>query len=71
MKLGYYNPQLKFKQITKDKKVIGNLLLTHKAYGYVVDLHYFDTPGYAISETFPTQEKAERFFDKTYKEVQK
>lgn len=71
MKLGYYNPQLKLKQITKDKKVIGTLLLTHKAYGYTVDLHYFTTPGYAVQEVFPTQEKAERFFNKTYEEVQK
>lgn len=71
MKLGYYNPQLKVKQITKDKKAIGSLLLTHRAYGYVVELHYFDRPGYAVSESFTTQDKAERFFDKTYEEAQK
>ena len=70
MKLGYYNPQLKCKQIVKERKVVGYLLLTHRAYGYVVELHYYDTPGYAVNESFTTQEKAERFFDKVYKEVQ-
>ena len=71
MKLGYYNPQLKFKQIVKDGKVVGNLLLTHRAWGYVVELHYFNQPGYAVKESFDTEERAVRFFDKTYEEVQR
>lgn len=71
MKLGYYIPQLKCKQIVKEKKVLGNILLLHYAYGYVVQLHYYGTPGYAVNKVFPTQEKAESFFDKTYEEATK
>ena len=69
MKLGYYNPQLKFAQVKKDGKVAGTLLLIHKAYGYNVQLHYFNVPGYSIDRYFSTQEKAEAFFDKTLSEA--
>ena len=69
MKLGYYNPQLKVKQVIKNGKVVGNLILMHKAYGYNVQLHYFDMAGYAIDKYFPTEEKARSYFDRTVSEV--
>lgn len=69
MKQGYYNPQLKFKQVKHNGKVVGYLLLTRKAYGYNVQLHYFDRPGYPIDRYFPTEEKAGAFFDKVAAEV--
>lgn len=63
MKLGYYNPQLKVKQIIKDGKVAGYMVLTHRAYSYNVQLHYFNTAGYTIDKHFPTEEKARSYFD--------
>ena len=69
MKLGYYNPQLKVKQIIQGGKVVGNIVLTHTAYGYTVKLHYFDRSGYAIDQCFNTEEKAVRLFDKAVKEL--
>lgn len=69
MKLGYYNPQLKVKQIIKDGKAVGYMILTHRAYGYNVQLHYFDMAGYAIDKYFPTEEKARFFFDRTASEI--
>ena len=69
MKLGYYNPQLKVKQIIQGGKVVGTMVLTHMAYGYTVKLHYFDRSGYAIDHCFHTEEKAVRFFDKAVKEL--
>lgn len=69
MKLGYYNPQLKVKQIIQNGKVVGNMILTHMAYGYTVKLHYFDRSGYAIDQCFHTQEKAVYYFDKIAKEL--
>lgn len=69
MKLGYYNPQLKVKQIIQNGKVVGNLILTHRAYGYHIQLHYFNKPGYAIDKYFPTEEKARFHFDRIVTEV--
>lgn len=69
MKLGYYNPQLKVKQIIKGGKVVGDMILTHRAYGYNVQLHYHGTAGYTIDKYFPTEEKARLFFDRTASEI--
>jgi len=67
MKMGdtkYY----RVKQIIKDKKCIGNLILIGRQYGYIVQLHYFAVPGYAINETYETITKAERRFNKILSE---
>lgn len=69
MKLGYYNPQLKVKQIIKNGKVVGSMILTHRAYGYNIQLHYFDTAGYTIDKYFPTEEKARYHFDRIASEI--
>lgn len=69
MKLGYYNPQLKVKQIIKNGKVVGYMILTHRAYGYNVQVHYFSMAGHAIDKYFPTEEKARFFFDRTASEI--
>lgn len=71
MKLGYYNPQLRVKQIKNGGRVVGDLILTHHAYGYTVQLHYFDTPGYTVNESFTEQYQAENRFDKAYEEALK
>ena len=71
MKLGYYNPQLKTRQIKQNGKVVGYMLLTHRAYGYNVQLHYFDRAGYEIDKYFPTPEKAELYCEKGFAEVNK
>ena len=57
------------KQIKKDGKVVGDLTLTGHAWGFKVQLHYFDTPGYKIDETFQSESKAMTFFNKTYEEA--
>lgn len=69
MKLGYYIPQIRCNQVVRSGKVIGNLLLTHHAYGYRVSLHYYDRPGYTIDRLFPEQWQAEKYFDKVYQEA--
>lgn len=53
-------------QIKKDGHVIGNLVLIGRAYGYIVQLHYFDCSGYAINEQFDSMIKAENFFRKIW-----
>ena len=67
MKLGDTR-YISVKQVKKDGKVAGILTLTGHAWGFKVLLHYFDTPGYKIDETFQSESKARAFFDKTYKE---
>ena len=57
------------KQIKKNGHVIGNLILIGKACGYIVQLHYFDRPGYVINEQFDSMGKAENFFRKTWEEL--
>ena len=57
------------KQIKKDGKVAGYLALTGHSYGFKVQLHYFDSPGYKVDETFQSETNATAFFNKTYEEV--
>lgn len=52
------------KQIKKDGKVIGNILLIGRTYGYIVQLHYFDIPGYKVNKQFKTLDNAEIEFNK-------
>ena len=56
------------KQIKKSGRIVGNLLLIGRAYGYIVQLHYFGTPGYKVNKTFDSIAKAENYFDKVYAE---
>lgn len=56
------------KQIIKDGRVAGDLVLIGRQYGYIVQLHYFDTPGYKVNETFNSLVKAENRFDSVLKE---
>ena len=56
------------KQIKKDGRVAGNLVLVGRQYGYIVQLHYFDTPGYKVNETFNSLVQAENRFDSVLKE---
>lgn len=65
----YYTKYIKVKQIIKNKMVLGNITLTSHAYGYKVQLHYFNVPGYVINELFNTEQKAMSFFEKTYTEI--
>jgi hypothetical protein len=51
------------KQIKKGVRVAGNLILIGRQYGYIVQLHYFDTPGYKENKTFDSFEQAEKYFD--------
>lgn len=62
-KLCYNVRYLKVKQIIKNGKVIGILTMTEKAYGIVIQLHYFDIPGYKVNETFTDPNKAYKYFD--------
>lgn len=62
----YYSKYLKVKQIIKNDKVVGDLRLIKKAYGFIVELKYFDTPGYKHHETFPDIVKACNCFNKLY-----
>lgn len=57
------------KQIKKDGHVIGNLILIGRAYGYIVQLHYYNRPGYVINKQFNSIEKAENFFRETWEEL--
>ena len=56
------------KQIRKDGSVAGDLVLIGRQYGYIVQLHYFDTPGYKVNETFDSLVQAENRFDSVLKE---
>ena len=60
---------IRVKQVKKAGKVVGNLTLTGHAWGFKVQLHYFDTPGYKVDETFQSEAKAQAFFTKTYEEA--
>lgn len=67
MKMGdtkYY----RVKQIKKGGRIAGDLILIGRAYGYIVQLHYFDTPGYNVNKTFDSIAKAESYFNKVYAE---
>ena len=55
------------KQIKKDGRVAGDLILIGRAYGYIVQLHYYDTPGYKVNKVFDTITKAEKCFDDVLK----
>lgn len=55
------------KQIKKTGKVVGNLCLIGRAYGYIVQLHYFDIPWYKVNQVFDSMVKAERYFDDVLK----
>ena len=57
------------KQVKRNGKVAGNLTLTGHTWGFNVQLHYFDTPGYKVDKTFQSEAKAKAFFNKTYEEV--
>lgn len=57
------------KQIKKNGKVIGYLTMIGRQYGFIVQLHFFDKPGYEINQTFCTEHEAEKFYTKTFKDV--
>lgn len=50
------------KQIKKDGRVVGYLDLIGRQYGYIVQLHYYDTPGYKVNKVFDSFEQAENYF---------
>lgn len=50
-------------QIKKSDRVAGNLILIGRVYGYIVQLHYFNTPGYKVDKCFDSFSKAEKCFD--------
>lgn len=56
------------KQIKRSGHVVGYLALIGRQYGYIVQLHYYDTPGYKINDIFDSIEKAENRFDDILKE---
>ena len=62
-KLYYYSNYLKVKQIKQNGEIVGYLTMTEKAYGIVIQLHYFNSPGYKINETFTDPYKAYKYFD--------
>ena len=55
------------KQIIRNGRVVGTLILICRVYGYIVQLHYYDTPGYKVNDVFVSIDKAERFFDDVLK----
>jgi len=55
------------KQIIKNGRVVGDLILIGRVYGYIVQLHYYDMPGYKVNNVFVSIDKAERFFDDVLK----
>lgn len=62
-----YNPRyLSVKSIKKNGKVIGILTMVEKVYGIVIQLHYFDTPGYKINEIFTNPNKAYKYFNSVF-----
>ena len=72
MKLGLGDTRyICVKSAYRDGKYAGLLTLTGHAWGYQVQLHWNDTPGYPVDETFQSETKAKAYFDKVYKEVRK
>ena len=65
------NYQLRAWQCTNNGKVIGNIVLNHYEYGYVVKVHLFRIPGYIVDKCFPDKEKAIAFYEKTKAEYNK
>ena len=59
------------KQIKRNGAVIGNLCMLGRQYGYIIQLHYYAIPGYAINAVFESENKAERFFNRILAEVEK
>lgn len=55
------------KQILKNGKPAGNLELIGRQYGYIVQLHYYDTPGYKVNMTFESIGNAEEYYNKILK----
>ena len=55
------------KQIKKGGRVAGNLILIGRQYGYIVQLHYFNIPGYKANKTFDSLAQAEKYFDDVLK----
>ena len=55
------------KQIKKDGRVAGNLILIGRQYGYIVQLHYFNMPGYKVNKSFDSLAQAENYFDDVLK----
>ena len=58
----------KVKQILENGKCIGNIVLIGRCYGYIVQLHYFNIPGYKINKCFSNIFHAENYFYKVLKE---
>ena len=54
-------------QLKKNDKVIGNLVLIGRSYGYIVQLHYFNIAGYKTSKQFDYFKQAENYFDNILK----
>ena len=70
MKLGYYIPQLRCRQVKQSGKVVGSMLLLHYSYGYKVQYTRYDRSPMLVNEKiFPEQWKAEQYFDRMYQEV--
>lgn len=55
------------KQIKKGGRVAGHLILIGRQYGYIVQLHYFNMPGYKVNKTFDSLAQAEKYFDDVLK----
>jgi hypothetical protein len=55
------------KQILKNRKPAGHLVLIGRQYGYIVQLHYYDTPGYKVNTTFEYIEDAAEYFNEILK----
>lgn len=55
------------KQVIKNGKPAGHLVLIGRQYGYIVQLHYYDTPGYKVNMTFESIESAAEYFNKILK----
>ena len=70
MKFGYTR-YICVKSAYRDGKYAGLLTLTGHAWGYQVQLHWNDTPGYPVNETFQSETKARAYFDKVHEEVKK
>ena len=55
------------KQIKCGGHVVGILTLTGRVYGFIVQLHYFDVPGYKVNRVFNSMAAAERFYNEVLK----
>ena len=55
------------KQTKREGRVAGNLILIGRQYGYIVQLHYFNMPGYKVNKTFDSLAQAEKYFDDVLK----